>query len=142
MGLVTHLLFGDPRAVWGRLVVCSEILQQRGEKVLLVDDDPGRCGASRRLQGLVDVGDDILRMLDADGEPHIAVGDASPMLLLARQLRMRGGRGMDRQRPDIADIGDVVDHLEIVDERAAGVPPALELETDQRAVGHATGASL
>ena len=52
--------------------------------------------------------------------------------------------GVDGQGAGIAEIGDVVDHLEAVDEGAAGVGAALQLEADEAAgaVGEVLGCAL
>ena len=57
-------------------------------------------------------------MLDADRQAHIAVGDAGRELLLGRELRVRGRGRMDRQAARVADVGDVVEQLQRVDEAA------------------------
>ena len=72
-------------------------------------------------------------MLEADREPHIALAHPRLHLLLGRELRMRGARRMDGEAARIADIGDVVEQLERIDEAPPGLVPALELEPDQAA---------
>ena len=64
-------------------------------------------------------------MLDSDRQPHIAGRHAGGGLGLFGQLRM-GGRGrMDGEAARIADIGDVIEDLQRVDEGAARRrPPA------------------
>src|SRR5260370_30823667 len=89
---------------------------------------------SRRVEGLLEVGDDVVLVLDAERQADITVGDASLQLLFGRQLGMRGARRMDRQRARIADIGDMVEHLERIDEAPPGILAALQLEAEQPAV--------
>ena len=60
-------------------------------------------------------------MLDTDRQPDIAFGDAGRGLVLGRELRMGGRRGMDGEAARVADIGDVIEELERVDE----APPRL-----------------
>src|SRR4029453_18879894 len=72
-------------------------------------------------------------MLDADGKPHIALGHAGGELLRGRQLRVRGRRRMDGEAARIADVGDVVEQLQRIDELAAGLLAALQLEADETA---------
>src|ERR1700759_5232629 len=55
-------------------------------------------------------------------------------LLLRGQLRVCRGRRVDRERARVADICDMVKHLQRVDEPAAGLAAAPELETQQGAV--------
>ena len=88
---------------------------------------------SRRLQRLVEIGDDVVDMLDADRQPDIVVGHAGRLLLLGRELRVGGGRRMDGERARVADIGDVIEELERVDELAPRLLAALDLEPDQAA---------
>jgi hypothetical protein len=54
-------------------------------------------------------------------------------LFFCAQLLM-GGRGrMDREGPSAADVGDVVEKLDRVDEPPARLDPAVELEPDESA---------
>src|SRR5690242_3515207 len=91
-------------------------------------------GGSCLCQRLVEIGDDVFDMLEADREADIAVGDAGLALLLGRELRMRGRRRMDRERARIADISDVVAHLQRLDEAAPRIASAVELEADECAI--------
>ena len=79
---------------------------------------------------LIDVGNDVVWVLDADRKPDVSLRDAGLELLFWRQLRVRCGRRMDGERAGVADIGDVVEHLERVDEATPGLAAALELEAD------------
>src|SRR6202008_522035 len=74
---------------------------------------------------------------ESDREADVIVGDAGLRLLFGAELRMRRSRGMDRKRARIADIGDVVEHLQRLDEAAARLAPAVELEADETAVASA-----
>ena len=74
---------------------------------------------------LSEIGQDVVGMLDSDGQPHVARRDAGGELLLGIELLMCSRGRMDRQRACIADIGDVIDELERVDEPAAGLDAAL-----------------
>src|SRR5690606_35703108 len=73
-------------------------------------------------------------MLDADRQAHITFGHAGLLLLVGRQLRMRSRRREDGKRAYIADIGDVVDHLQRVDEALARRAAAFQLETEKAAI--------
>ena len=73
-------------------------------------------------------------MLDTDRQPHIAIGDAGRELLFRRELRVRGRGRMDRQAARVADIGDVIEHLQRFDELLAGFLAAGQFEPDQAAI--------
>ena len=63
------------------------------------------CGGSG--EGLIDVGEDVVDVLDADGEAYEFGGDASGGLLLGSELRMCGGGGMNGEAACVADVGQV-----------------------------------
>ena len=67
--------------------------------------------AARRVERLREVGEDVVGMFDADGEPHVAGRDAGGELLLGRQLLMRRRGGMDGERARVADVGDMIEQL-------------------------------
>ena len=73
-------------------------------------------------------------MLEADGEADIAIRHAGGAKLVARELRVRGRCGMDRKAPRVADVGDMIEELQSVDETAPCVTPAFELEADETAL--------
>src|SRR5215469_12043126 len=84
----------------------------------------GSCGGSDhpgRGESPIEIGQNVVDMLDANREPHITLGDAAGVLLLRRELRMRRRGRMDGKTPGIADIGNVVMHLERVDEPPTGL---------------------
>ncbi len=88
----------------------------------------------RRLQRLVEIGEDVVDVLDADGQANVIVGDAGRQLLFGRELRVGGARRMDGERARVADVGDMIEELERVDELGAGGLAALDLEADQAAL--------
>ena len=73
-------------------------------------------------------------MLEADRQAHVAVGDAGGELFRGRELRVGRRRGMDGERAGVADVGDVIEQLQRVDETPPRLAPAGELEADQSAV--------
>ena len=91
-----------------------------------------RSAASRRLcqrsgsgEAAFDISDDVIDMLDADREAHIAVRHAGRLLLFGRELRVRGRRRMDGEAARVADIGDVIEQLSAsMNLRPASLPPA------------------
>ena len=70
-----------------------------------------------------------------DREPDQPGGDARGQLLLAGELRVGRRRRMDHEAAHVADVRDVAVQLEGLDERPAGLDPALDLEGE-----HGTGA--
>src|SRR5687767_14751566 len=93
----------------------------------------GERNLARGAERLVEIGDDVVDMLDADRQPDIIVRDAGRQLLLCGQLGVRGRGRVNREAARIADIGDVVEQLQRVDEVPAGGLAALQLEADQAA---------
>ena len=67
-------------------------------------------------------------------QAHIVLGDAGLQLLLRGQLRMGRGRRMDGEAAGVADVGDVVEQPERVDEAPAGLAAAPQFESDQAAI--------
>ena len=94
------------------------------------------CGDERpRLrEGLVDVLEDVVDVLDADRQAHGVLRDAGRLELLGVQLRVRGRRVVDRERARIADVGEVREQAEALDERLARLEAALDAERDEAAV--------
>ena len=76
----------------------------------------------RRLQRLVQVGDDVAHVLDADRQADELRRHAGLRLLLGRQLRVRRRGRVDDQRLGVADVGQVAGQLDAVDELDAGRP--------------------
>ena len=75
-----------------------------------------RCLAQR----LVDVPQDVVRLLDADGQADHVGADAGAGQLILAQLAMGGRCGMDHQRLGVADVGQVAQEFAGVDEAFAG----------------------
>ena len=76
----------------------------------------------------LEVGDDVLDALQADGQAHQARRDAGRQLLLGGQLRVRRRGRVDDQAADVADVGHVAVQLERLDELLAGLDAAVQLE--------------
>ncbi len=103
----------------------------------MVSAKSGRDGELGGGQAALDVVEDVVDVLEADGQAHIARRHAGGFLLLRGKLRV-GGRGrVDGEAARVADIGDVVDQLQRVDELLAGREAALPLEAAQAAFGAA-----
>src|SRR5690606_34311225 len=94
-----------------------------------------RSGVQRGLGGgeaELEVGEDVVDVLDADGEAHESRRDARLRLLLDGELAVRGGRRVDDERAHVADVRDVGVQLQGGDERLPGLAAAVELERQDR----------
>ena len=96
--------------------------------------DRPRFDLPRGCERLVEVGENVVDMLQPDREAHIARRDAGCRLLFFRKLRVGGRRRVDGEAAGIADIGDVEEQLQRVDEGPPRLLAAREFEADQRAV--------
>lgn len=63
------------------------------------------------LDGLLDVGRDVINVLDADRDADEVRGDAGALELVRAQLLVRGAGRVDDQRLGVADIGEVAQQL-------------------------------
>ena len=88
---------------------------------------------ARRLQRMIEVAEDVVDVLDADRQAHVTFGHAGGELVLGRKLRVGRRRRMDGERARVADVGDVVEQLQRVDEPPPRLMPAGEFEADQAA---------
>ncbi len=89
---------------------------------------------SGRGQPALEIGDDVVDVLEADRKAHIAIGHAGCDLIAGAELGMRRGRGVDGEASRIADIGDVVEQLKRVDEAPSGFLACRQLEADKAAI--------
>jgi hypothetical protein len=62
---------------------------------------------SRGRQATLDIGADVVDVLDVDRKAHIAIGHACRSLLPGTELRMGRRRWMNRKAAGVADIGNV-----------------------------------
>ena len=72
-------------------------------------------GAESRFE----VRDQVVDRFNTDGQPHQLGPHAGGTLLKLGQLRMRGGRGVDDQAADVADVGQVAEQLDRLHKGAA-----------------------
>src|SRR5690606_29491226 len=86
--------------------------------------------ALRLGEGLVDIGDDVVDMLDAHRNAHQVFRNASPRQLFRAELAVRGRSRVAGQRLGVADIDQPQDHVQRVDELAACFHTALDAEAD------------
>ena len=70
------------------------------------------CGGEARLE----VGDEVIGMLRADGQAEWCSGGCLIEQLLRRELGMRRRGGMDDQTLDVRDVGQQGEDLQMVDE--------------------------
>src|SRR5579871_2610884 len=94
-----------------------------------------RFGELRRCpEALVEIGQDIVDMFEPDREPDIAFRHAGGQLFRRIELGMGRRCRVDREAARVADIGDMIEQLEGIDEFPSGFAAALEFETDQPTV--------
>src|ERR1700683_2820829 len=92
-------------------------------------DGEGAC----RVQRAIEIDENVVDMFNADREPDIAVRNAGLDLVFGRELRM-GGRGrVNGEAARVADIGDVIEELQAVDEAPPRLASLGEFEPDEAA---------
>src|SRR5579871_3419556 len=84
-------------------------------------------------QGLVEVRDQILLVLDPDRQPDDVRAGTGLHLGGVVELAMGGRGGMDHQRAGVADIGKMREQLQVRHQIDAGLIAALEREREDRA---------
>src|SRR5690606_6750690 len=77
-------------------------------------------------EGLFDIGNDVIDMLDADRDAHQVFRYAGLFQLFGRKLAMGGGGRVAGQRLGVTDIDEAQDHLQRIDEAPAGFLAALD----------------
>jgi len=73
-------------------------------------------------------------VFEADRQAHVVLRHAGRELFFGPELGMGCRRRMDRERSRVAYVGDVIEELQGVDELAARVLAALDLEADETAL--------
>lgn len=96
------------------------------------------------LEGLLEVGDDVVDVLGSDRDTDEVLGDTRVLLLLVRELLVGRGPGVDREGLGVTNVGEVADELEGVDDLGAGGGAALDTDGEDTAVaaGEVLGGSL
>ena len=79
-------------------------------------------------QRLGEIADEILDILDADGNPHHVIAGTGGGAIFRAQLAVGGGRGVDDQRTRIADIGEMRKQAAGFDQFSPGAIAAFEAE--------------
>src|SRR5579863_2234413 len=87
---------------------------------------PHRRFLLRRPQGLREILDDVVGVLETDRQPNHVLADPRGSERRRIQLLMCRAGGMDDQRLGVADIGEMRDELETVDEALTGGTTALD----------------
>ena len=77
---------------------------------------------------MVEIGDDVARVFDADRQSDHVFGDAGFDLLDDVELLMRRRRGVDHERLRVADVREQREQLEVIDERFRRRRAALDAE--------------
>src|SRR5918993_2310307 len=84
----------------------------------------------RLRQRLIEVGHQVAGGLQTDRQAHIVGSDARGGLGVLVELGVGGRRRMNHQRLRIADIGQVPEELNVLDEPSPGLESALDAETE------------
>ena len=82
---------------------------------------------------MVNVGEDVVDVLDADAESNQSRGDARSGLLLIAELGVGRGGGMNGEGTGVADVGEVGEEFEALDKLLTGFLAACDLEDDHGA---------
>jgi|HubBroStandDraft_4_1064222.scaffolds.fasta_scaffold250821_2 hypothetical protein len=88
--------------------------------------------AERRVEGLIEVGDDVVDVLDPDAQPDHLGTDACGFELICGHLPVRRRGRMAGQRLGVANIDQPLDETERVVEPLAGIEPSFYAERQQR----------
>src|SRR5271163_2130458 len=99
---------------------------------LLFGRDQRRLRRLRRAERLIEIGDEIVDMLDADAEPDHFRLDAGPELLVGRHLPVCGRGRVASQRLGVAHIDQPLEQAERVVKLLAALKPAGNAEGQQR----------
>ena len=87
-----------------------------------------------RFDGLVEIGEDVADVLDADREADEFRGDPGGELFFDGELLVGRRGGVNDQRFGVADVGQQREELEGVDQFLAGFVAAFNSECDQAAL--------
>src|ERR671917_306991 len=91
-------------------------------------------GLLELLEGLLDVGGDVLRVLDAGREAEEVLPYPEPLAARRGELAVRGGRRVDRQSVDVPQRRGLDAELQRVEEGEGRLPaPVSELVGDEAA---------
>ena len=84
------------------------------------------------LEGLIEIVNDIIDVLRADGQANRRRRDAGCSELLLVHLGVRRRSRMDDERLDVGNIGQQAEYLQVVDELLGRLSAALDLERENR----------
>ena len=85
------------------------------------------------VEGLIEVPEDIVDVFDANAQTDEIRADTRGSLLLIRKLAVRGAGRMNGQRLGIAQVSDVTDEFQAIDEFRPGLATAFNAEAQHRA---------
>ena len=80
------------------------------------------------VERLIEVPQDVLDILQPDAKADEIRRNARRLLLLLIELAVGGGSGVDGQALGVADISQVAEQSQVVDELGSGFPPAVYAE--------------
>ena len=83
--------------------------------------------------GLIEVGDDVIHVLDADGEADEVLRQVGILELLGGKLRVRGRGRMDNQGLCVADIGQMRKELDVVHDVETSLATTLDAKDQSTA---------
>ena len=78
-----------------------------------------------RIECLIQIPEDIFNILQSNGQTNEIRTDARDDLFFLRKLRVGCAGGMNGQRFDIAEIGNMAEELQVVNETRTSLPSAL-----------------
>lgn len=96
---------------------------------MIADGKTALATSSRKCA--IQIIDQVVRVLDADGYTDNIGRRPCSFLLFRRQLPVRGGGRMDDQRPRIAEVCDVAEDFQRVHQFYASVIAALDPNREQ-----------
>src|SRR6185312_10021721 len=90
-------------------------------------------GSVRAAERLIEVGEDVVDVLDPDAQPDHLGPNAGLLLFFGGHLAVGRRRGMAGERFGVADIDEALEQLEAVIEALAGLEPSSDSEGQERA---------
>src|SRR5579875_2872963 len=86
-----------------------------------------------KVQGLIEISDQIIRRLYADREPHKSIANSSRQPLFARHGAMAGGCGMHNKRASVPQASRSRKNLDAIHHLLASIQSSFNLKAHHRA---------